>query len=316
MSRLLAGLCFGVLVVFVFSHIVDARRTVPAPPQTLSWWPDAGVEYVSVGGVTTRFVSEGSGPDLVLLHTFSTELGQFRKIAEKLSETFTVWALDLPGFGYADLPDGPLSAQFFANYVRSFMAEFSIMNPMVVGESIGGTIALMLATDDEVGLSGALALNPIGYTDAPLARSGRVASVFSRALRTPIISDFALRVRNARVTKAILEGGLYDPTSLSDTYFADLITIQQRPEFPKAQKLFAASNKSWVQALDDIEDVVVPTRILWGETDWSTKEEREAVSMQLAGARVTTISASGHFMTLDQPEAILSAVNDLAKSAQ
>ena len=309
MMRLLVGFGLALVSVFALSYIIDANRTVPEPPQSLSWWPDANVDYVDIEGVTTRFVRAGNGPHIVLLHTFSTELGQFRKMAQELSQTNTVWAFDLPGFGYADLPDGALTAQFYADYVRGFIKEMSIDLPAIVGESIGGTISLMLAASNDA--SGAIAINPIGYTDAPLARSGLVAAAFSTALQTPVISDFALRVRNARVTRAILDGGLYDTNSLSDAYFSDLIRIQQRAEFPKAQKLFAQSNSSWVQAIEGLDDIAVPTTILWGETDWSTEDEREALSQKVNGALVETMSGSGHFMTLDRPEVIIGAISQL-----
>lgn len=310
MSRLLVGACLAFLAIFVLSYIIDANRTVPEPPQSLSWWAEANVSYVTVDGVSTRYIREGDGPDLLLLHTFSTELGQFRKMARELSEQYTVWAFDLPGFGYSDLPDDALTAQFYANYVRAFMNCFSIDRPIVVGESIGGTVSLMLSASDDVG--GAVAVNPIGYTSAPLARSGRVAAAFSTALQTPFVSDFVLRIRNERVTKAILQGALYDTSSLSDAYFEDLMTIQQRPEFPEAQKLFAKSNASWVQAIDDIKAIAAPTSILWGEKDWSTEAERETMSRKFSGALVETISASGHFMTLDRPEVVMSAISKLS----
>ncbi|MEO1702381.1 MAG: alpha/beta hydrolase [Pseudomonadota bacterium] len=310
MSRLLVGACLAFVAIFVLSYIIDANRTVPEPPQSLSWWAEANVSYVTVDGVSTRYVREGDGPDLLLLHTFSTELGQFRKMARELSEQYTVWAFDLPGFGYSDLPDDALTAQFYANYVRAFMNGFSIDRPIVVGESIGGTVSLMLSASNDVG--GAVAVNPIGYTSAPLARSGRVAAAFSTALQTPFVSDFVLRIRNERVTKAILQGALYDTSSLSDAYFEDLMTIQQRPELPEAQKLFAKSNASWVQAIDDIKAIAAPTSILWGEKDWSTVAERETMSRKFSGALVETISASGHFMTLDRPEVVMSAISKLS----
>ncbi|MEO1750011.1 MAG: alpha/beta hydrolase, partial [Pseudomonadota bacterium] len=98
---------------------------------------------------------------------------------------------------------------------------------------------------------------------------------------------------------------------LSAKYFADLIKIQQRSAFPKAQKLFANSNESWVEAIEEIDQVGVTTNILWGERDWSTVAERTKMTSQISGLVSTTIENSGHFMTLDQPAVVISAIRNL-----
>ncbi len=44
----------------------------------------------------------GAGPDLVLLHGWGMHAGVWNSVAEQLAETFTVWQLDLPGYGGSD----------------------------------------------------------------------------------------------------------------------------------------------------------------------------------------------------------------------
>src|SRR5438874_2652991 len=54
-------------------------------------------------GTRIRYVRVGKGPNLVLTHTVRTQLDLFQRVIPLLSPHFTVYALDLPGFGWSDL---------------------------------------------------------------------------------------------------------------------------------------------------------------------------------------------------------------------
>lgn len=255
-----------------------------------------------------RAIREGSGPNIVLMHTFSTEIGQFRNLAEQLSETHTVWAFDLPGFGYSDLPNADISAETYAEFAAAFLNYFEISGATVVGESIGGSLSLMLAADDGVSVARAIAINPIGYADGPLALANTVAAVFSTAMRTPVLSGFVARIRNINSTRLVMNCAVAQESSLTEAYVTDLNAILQRPEFSEAQRSFFRHGQSWVDATGRYGDIDVPATILWGEEDWSTSPERDAYAAEIGGAATQTIAGSGHFMTLDQPDAILQEV--------
>lgn len=60
----------------------------------------------------------GQGPVLVLLHMLRTQLDLFHKVIPELARGFTVYAVDLPGHGYSDAPDGPYDADFFVRFVE------------------------------------------------------------------------------------------------------------------------------------------------------------------------------------------------------
>ncbi|MEM6635305.1 MAG: alpha/beta hydrolase [Pseudomonadota bacterium] len=310
--RLIPYLTGGLLVflscIWAASFAVDASRKPPEKPSTVPWLDGARYGYATIDGIETRYLTAGTGPDLVLLHTFSTELGQFQKVWRSLAEDYTVWALDLPGFGYSDLPDEPLTAAYYADFVSAFLTAFNITEATLAGESIGGTIPLLMSAGGDDRVAKIVALNPIGYVADPLARSTPFASAFSRAVRTPVIGDFVLRIRNDRATRAILKGAVTSIAVIPDAYLAALAAIQKRPEFAGAQKSLLNNSASWVSAVGQFDAVTAATHILWGDQDWSEPDERRAFTGSIAGATSKTLDKTGHFITMDNPGAIIAAL--------
>ena len=62
-----------------------------------------------------------------------------------LSERHRVHALDMVGFGRSDKPQVPYSADLLVRFVNDFMAEQGIERTSLVGNSMGGLVALQLA---------------------------------------------------------------------------------------------------------------------------------------------------------------------------
>jgi len=74
---LLALLVFGGIGVWLISHVAEALRPAPDAPGKLRWAPDIPVDYVEVSGDRLRYLKTGTGPNLVLLHSFRTQLDLF-----------------------------------------------------------------------------------------------------------------------------------------------------------------------------------------------------------------------------------------------
>lgn len=294
------------------SFIVDAGRVTPDRPEETEWWPEVLPQYATIGGIETRFISAGAGPDLLLLHTFSTELGQFRKVAKTLAQDYRVWAVDLPGFGYSDLPTNALSAQTYIDFTTAFLETMDLQDLTIVGESIGGTIPIAMVAQGNERIARIVSSDPIGIQLSPLSRSSRIARVFTFFMRTPVLSGFIQRIRNARSSRGVLAGAMYDIKNMPEQYFADLMTINQRPEFPLAQKSFLDHADSWNLLVEGFDKVTVPVHVLWGDAGWATPAEQKEFVASIPGATSKVITQAGHFISLDQPDAILEAVASIS----
>lgn len=105
------------------------------------------IHDVHLRGRRVSTLTMGKGPDVLLLHGLGGAKSSFFDIAASLSQRYRVHALDLPGFGASSKPTiAPYSARWFAETVLAAMDDLGIERAHVVGNSMGGRIAI------EVGL--------------------------------------------------------------------------------------------------------------------------------------------------------------------
>lgn len=86
----------------------------------------------------------GNGRPLIFLHGFPMHQGIWDNFAEYFIDTHTVVTLDLPGFGKSELLPGVFSLDDVADEVLSFLEMHKLHNPVVIGHSLGGYVALAM----------------------------------------------------------------------------------------------------------------------------------------------------------------------------
>jgi pimeloyl-ACP methyl ester carboxylesterase len=87
----------------------------------------------------------GTGPPVVTLHGLGATKASFLPTVAALAPRFRVIAVDLPGFGDSDKPVGaPYDARYFAGAVVELLDALGLDRAHVVGNSLGGRVALEL----------------------------------------------------------------------------------------------------------------------------------------------------------------------------
>ncbi|HXO10006.1 MAG TPA: alpha/beta fold hydrolase [Solirubrobacteraceae bacterium] len=91
----------------------------------------------------------GTGPAVVALHGLGGTKGSFLLTVAALSDRFRVIAVDLPGFGDSDKPIGAAyDARFFAKAMIDLLDALELERADLVGNSLGGRVALEVALRD------------------------------------------------------------------------------------------------------------------------------------------------------------------------
>lgn len=91
-----------------------------------------------------HFLEKGKGQPLVLIHGFCETSRMWADFAEKLSEDFRVLCPDLPGIGESPISNDQISLEEVAVRLEEWMDENQIINPILIGHSLGGYVALAL----------------------------------------------------------------------------------------------------------------------------------------------------------------------------
>ena len=104
--------------------------------------------FTEVGGFRVRYADRGFGDSVVLLlHGFGGDLDNWMFNLDSLAEKHRVLALDLPGHGQSVKTNVDPSLSGMATFVRKFLDGLSVSSVHVVGHSMGGAIAMQLASD-------------------------------------------------------------------------------------------------------------------------------------------------------------------------
>jgi pimeloyl-ACP methyl ester carboxylesterase len=296
----------SLVVVWLVSFLVEALRRAPKTPEAMPWDPKLIPAYVTVDGVRLRYITVGGGPVLLLLHTLRTQLDLFHKVIPELARDFTVYALDYPGHGYSDIPDGSYDADFFVKYVNGFLEELNLIGVTVAGVSIGASISLILAARRNPRIVRIIPINPYDYHQGKgMARASLLGRLVVGLTAVPLIGDTVMRLRNYIIMKNILAGGVSDPQSISPVLMKEMYLVGNRRGHYRAFINLLRHSSSWERARSEYKSINVPTFMIWGAEDWALPEERRYDESLIPGVQSVTVGTGGHFLPLDAPNDVV-----------
>ena len=93
---------------------------------------------------------QGEGDPILLLHGWGCSNGIFRDIQQVLSQSYTTYNFDFPGFGASDEPETVWGTEEYTAMVEQFVADNVIKNPALIGHSFGGRISIIYASRNDV----------------------------------------------------------------------------------------------------------------------------------------------------------------------
>lgn len=122
------------------------------------------------------YKEEGQGETLILIHGFCGSSDYWNNIIPKLSESYRVIAIDLPGHGESKGHDSVQEIDQYALNIKDFLEELKIEKLTMFGHSLGGYITLAFAESYSQYLNGFSLIHSTGFPDSEEAKEGRIAS--------------------------------------------------------------------------------------------------------------------------------------------
>ncbi|NJK38635.1 MAG: alpha/beta fold hydrolase [Oscillatoriales cyanobacterium RM2_1_1] len=260
-----------------------------------------------------RYVIQGSGQPLVLVHGFGASIGHWRNNIPVLAAAgYQVFALDLLGFGGSAKPVIPYSLELWTELLRDFWAE-KIQRPAVfIGNSIGALLSLMMAAEYPETSQGAVLLNCAGglnhrpeELNPPLRL---IMGSFARLISAPRIGPFLFnQVRQKHRIQGTLKQVYGNQAAITD----ELVELLYAPSCdPGAQQVFAAilTAPPGPHPADLLPKVQQPLLVIWGEADPWTPIAGAKIYQDLAMAGQSVefvgIPQTGHCPHDERPEIV------------
>jgi pimeloyl-ACP methyl ester carboxylesterase len=112
------------------------------------------------------FKKSGSGPPLLLIHGFPMNRQVWEQFEASLSNQFTIFTPDLPGFGSSEILAEDFSLEDVAAAMNTWVSAQKIEDPVLIGHSLGGYVALEMVRLDPDRFKGLVLFHSTAYADS------------------------------------------------------------------------------------------------------------------------------------------------------
>ncbi len=249
-------------------------------------------------------VTRGSGPDIILIHGLAGHIGVWDEAAEALDDRYRLHLVQIHGFGGAprSSTDSLVSAAV-ARDVARYIRETGLTRPALIGHSMGGSIAMMVAARNP-GLAGRVMVVDMlpfmgamfGQPDAPVEALRPTADlVRGQLLEGDMLNQMiATMVRDEADRQRLVSYAAASDRRTVANALHELILTDMRPELPRLELPLTVL---YVQA----ENVPMPP----AQFDAAMRELYSAAPDET----LIRIDDSLHYIQLDRPERFVAAVD-------
>lgn len=260
-----------------------------------------------------RFKKVGRGQPILILHTFRNRLEYSDKLGELLKARFTVYSIDLPGFGDSPInKDTIYNLDFFNNSIVNFIKSLQTKNLLIAGESIGANLAASVSVSLPTVIKKIFMFNPYDYDSyfgEGIQRGNFFAKFILFHVGLPIVGNFFSSLENKYILKNVMSGGFFDKANLPDSYIKLLCSSLKKNGYVyHFRKVLSEFNKN--NGIKDLyKRVSVPVELVYGIQDWAKESDRLQTQNLLKLDQFKTINNSSHFSFFENAKEVADIIN-------
>lgn len=279
------------------------------------------VVYREAGAPGSDAVGEPDGPTrpvLLLVHGMAGSSATWNAVLPRLAERYHVVAPDLPGHGESDKPRGDSSLGAYANTLRDLMIALAIERATVVGQSLGGGVAMQLAYQ-----------HPQRCERLVLVSSGGLGPEVSWLLRAftlpgteylmPVLFPSFVRDAGNAVGRTLGRLGIRWTTAEQEWQaYVSLTEPGNRQSFVRTLRAVVDPAGQAVSAHDKLYLAsMLPTLVIWGGKDRIIPvDHAEAAHKSMPGSRLVIFERAGHFPHAEEPERFVATMHEFVDDTE
>ncbi|MBB3606008.1 2-hydroxymuconate-semialdehyde hydrolase/2-hydroxy-6-oxo-octa-2,4-dienoate hydrolase [Mycolicibacterium sp. BK556] len=259
---------------------------------------------IDAGGIKTSYLEAGSGEPVLMLHgsgpgVSATANWQYNIGA--LAERFHVLAPDIVGFGATERPDDVVySLRTWTDHVWAFLDAHDIDRAAVVGNSLGGRIALQMATDHPERISRMVLMGSpgVGMTPTEGLAALRAYEPSHEAMRNLLRKFFA--VDPTLITDQLVE--IRYEASIADGAYEAYRAMFFDPRHKGSELGITA---------EEVQVIATPTLLVHGREDKVVPLTASVTMLNLLpNADLHVFSRCGHWTQIERAEEFSALVGD------
>lgn len=235
-----------------------------------------------------HYQSVGKGPALVFIHGFCETHEIWNGFAERFSDRYRVIVIDLPGFGLSALPENAISIEDIGASVINLLNDLSLSSYTLVGHSLGGYVALAMASLQEKSVTGIVLFHSTPTSDTPEKKENR-----------------------NKVIDFVLENGV---PPFVETFVPGLFANKNHPAIERVRKMalqtpqntllaYTAAMRDRPARLDFVKNFKKPGLLLGGAFDNIITPQSLVETAEKTGMNLIFLNECAHMGMLEDPKA-------------
>lgn len=272
----------------------------------------APVQHRTIHGhqVALRQAGDPEAPAIVLIHGMAGSSTTWREAMPELAGRYHVIAPDLLGHGRSDKPAGDYSLGAHASLVRDVMIELGVERATIVGQSLGGGVAMQAAYQYPELCERLVLVNSggLGREVSPLLR---LLSLPGAELVLPVVAPPFVRDTGNDVSRWLHRHGIRPP-KVAEMWsaYASLAEPENRRAFLRTLRSVVDAGGQAVSARDRLYlAAAMPTLIVWGDHDPIIPHHHGVEAHEaMPGSRLVIFEGVGHFPHVEVPERFVTAL--------
>ena len=268
------------------------------------------IELDSPPGVTTlpgrdwptrvNYVEMGEGPVTVLfVHGLSGSWQNWLENIPHFARTHRVVAPDLPGFGGSPLPPWEISSEAYARLLYELCASLGVGDCVIVGNSLGGFVSAEAAINEPDRFEKLVLVSAAGVSHARMKKRPAETAARMAAAAMPLTLQAQERsFLRPGLRRVMFQGLFHDPMALRTELIWEVFHngAGRKGLVPAVQALIG------YDFLDRLEEVEVPTLIVWGRNDHVVPpNDATGYAKRLRNSRTVIFDRCGHLPMAERP---------------
>ncbi|WP_275271313.1 alpha/beta fold hydrolase [Limnobacter sp. P1] len=256
-------------------------------------------KVLQIDGFVVPYLQGGQGEPLVLIHGFGGSKDNFNRVAYYLTNHYTVYSIDVPGFG-ASTRD--LDADYVINTqidrVHEIIEKLGLEKPHIGGNSMGGWISGAYAAKYPDNVASVWFLAPAGLVES---RKSEVIQKFEKT------GEIVLTASNREEFEKIVDVVMYERPAFAPGFVVDAMAARAATDQPLHKRIY----KDFKTVPSDLAAVLPasaykgPGLIVWGKEDRVLHVDGATeLKAAMPGFDVILMDKVGHVPMMEQPKQV------------
>ncbi len=276
-------------------------------------YPPQG-SFIVVEDTELHYVRDGSGSPIVLLHGRDGTLHEYTlTIYDRLAGSYDTIAFDRPGYGYSQWDNEEyLTTEGQAYLLNLAVQKLGLENPLIIGYSYGGAVALQYLLDYQDQVKGAVLISGVAYIDE--IEGGAILDMPNIPLIGPVLTNTLIPI-GGRFASGIYEQAFY-PAEANQEYVNAMLALYSRPnQFTATARELKLMHESVNAISPRYKEINVPVSIIFGTSDQLLDFEIDGIALDeaLPDSSLLLIEDGGHKIHHTHKEVILEVIEQMYK---